>query len=173
MEERPKPPKEFVERYNKLTADLKALGQEFGLSEYNLFFTKYDDESGKYQWGYHNYKIQHPSNIDAYQHKLNGLKATLFEEQRFSEFLNLKEFNVECLDDNMSQELRDIQIRQGGDWIRRGETYTVWKRGKPIGDAGGFTFFLKDREGQCLVPPFPFEGWHSSRFKVVDYTKLN
>src|SRR6266403_177001 len=92
--------KDFLERVDRIAEDLKKLNKDYPMSEYNLFITKYKD-SGEYEWGRFNHKIQHENNLDAYQDQLIGLKYRMIESRRFCDVLHLEVFRVTCLNDEM------------------------------------------------------------------------
>lgn len=163
---------DFKHRIQIISEQLKELNQLYpNKVEYSLIWTKYK-EDGRYEFGNHQYCILSENNLDIYKDALIALKHTLKESKRFEPICNLSEFRVVCKNDEMSQDIRESLIRNGGDWIRRDETYVVEKKQKNM-LVGGYTFHLRNLKGESLIAPFPFEGFHSSRFVLSDYTKLN
>lgn len=164
-------PKEALERLTAIRSELDKLSKELGVTEYNLFFTKYADD-GVFEWGEHYYKLERVQNLDTYKTVLSELKQELLEQDRFSSVANLKEFQVLCINDTIATEILQLVEKAQSDWIIMGGKYTVFKVKKSIGQPG-YTFSLKNDKGVKMKPPYPFQGWHSSRFRLVDYTKLN
>lgn len=83
----------------------------------------------------------------------------LLEKQRFKkQFKNTEKFFVTCIDhDNIG-----IDFSNGGDWVKKGCFYLVEK---VLPSQSGFCFILRDfGSGEILIPPSPYQGFHSSRF---------
>ncbi len=162
---------DFSTRLDSILAQLKQLGKDYPMMEYNFILSKWTND-GQYETGTHTYDIKDHRNLDNYASQLIALKNTMIERNRFRELLHLPEFRVVCYNDQMDGGVQAAFKKEGyGDWIKKDETYVVWKKRKSI--TGGWTFFLRDKEGNQLKPPFPYQGWHCSRFDPADYTKEN
>lgn len=162
---------DYAARLNAIIDQLQQLGRDYPCTEYNLMLSKFK-EDGSYESGNHVYNIKIHENLDIYAQNLMVLKNTMIERNRFQYLLHLPEFRVVCDNELMDGNVLEAMKREGGgDWVSKNKEYVVWmKRKSPT---GGWTFFLKDREGNVLKPPFPYQGYHSSRFIPADYTKNN
>lgn len=162
---------DFKARLDSIASQLQQLGKDYPMSEYNLIVTKFNEE-GKYETGIHAYNVKDCNNLSRYAEQMYALRNTMIERNRFKYLLHLPEFRVRCNNDLMDGNVQDAIKREGGgDWVRRDEEYVVWMKKKS--PTGGWTFFIKDKDNNVLKPPFPYQGYHCSRFSPADYTKDN
>lgn len=162
---------DFSERLDIIIKQIRQLAKDYPMTEYSFIINKWMN-NGEYDTGAHIYDIKDCRNLDNYADSMIALKTTILERFRFKDLIHLPEFRVVCSNDAMDGKVQEAMRREGGgDWVMKSETYVVWK--KLLSPTGGWTFFLRDKNNRVIKPPFPYQGWHCSRFIPADYTKEN
>lgn len=162
--------KELWREIAKIRVTLSRLKKRLGVQFEFVFIGAYYDTKGNYKKGFELMDILTLSNYDGYIKMLQLQYQRHHERERFLNLSHLGEFLVKCINDNISEDNRKHFEREGGDWPVNGKVYVVTKVNQSI---DGLCLQLRERDGKPLKCPEPYEGYHSIRFQVEDYTKLN
>ena len=156
-----------LERVKLLIASMK---RKWGKQFEFIFMGTFFDKKGNYTGGFELADVFSSDNYKSYVSVIETMRDHHLEEQRYRHYIRLGEFRVICKNDSISEDYKNLLESSNADWIQAGETYVVTEA---IEGPDGFNFRLRTLDGHQLKAPPPIEGYHSLRFVVCDYTKLN
>lgn len=144
--------------------------EEFGEDIEMAFFVSVTDNQNKHEFGFEGISINNDRSYGLFVKLLLEYQRHQHEIRRFGDFNRLGKFRVICSNDVIKPDVAKHFNINKGDWIEKGKEYIVINVRESI---SGLCFELTDTDGKELKASYPFEGYHSSRFIPVDYTKLN